>query len=316
MAAAGSSPGYASPSAQRPSTSIPQTNPYANELSGSSWGGYSTSAQPYINNSAAGQAYTNSQQTGPYRGGLLTNYSNANIDQVNAAAGDSDTDVAGAAAAEKQLEAEATGDTGVSGAEQQALLNMYEGRIGQKNALASQIQAQPGLLNQEQNQNKAASGSAIGQGLKETNQNFNNRGLLYSGNRVAGDQQVQNQGAATLASNMAGTAQDSANSLSAAESAYSSVDLASAQQQLTLANNAFSTASANNIARLQAMQQLGSGVGAAVGTIAGNGSTPSAGNPTSGWQPQQLQSPTIGQSYGGSTNYMGSITPESLQTGN
>lgn len=210
----------------------------------------------------------------------------------------SDPDVQGLQALTNEDAAARSGQNqGVDFAHNSALESVYQGRIGEKNALSEQISGEPGLLNQEQDLNKATSGAALTSGLKNTRQNFNNRGLLYSGMRQGGEAGVQQQGAANLASAIAGTARDSANKQAAAESAYASVDLASSQDQLNRASNAFDTANANNIARLQAMQQLGSGAGAVAGTIAG-GYSPSGTNPTTGWTPKKLQQPELGSSYG------------------
>ncbi len=252
---------------------------------GQTAGEFQNQMQLGYNNSDAGKSYFASQQSGPYRGGLLTNF--GDNDTSRAAAADSDPDVAGAAAAMGQM---THGDSGTNHNEQAALYNTYLGRIGEKNTLANQIQSEPGLLNQEQDLNKSVSGQAMGQGLKNTRQNYNNRGLLYSGAREGGEEAVKTQGASNLAQAMAGTARDSANRTSTAQNAYAAVDLASAQDQLNRATNAFDTANANNIARTQAMQQLGSGLGQAAGTIAGSwGNTTPAVSPTTGWQPEQLQ---------------------------
>jgi hypothetical protein len=184
---------------------------------------------------------------------------------------------------------------GMDTAASQALENMYTGRIGEKNSLAQQIAGSDSQLTQQQDLNKAAAGSAVGQGLKNTRQNFNDRGLLYSGAREGGEAAVKAAGASQLATSMAGTARDAANSKTAAENAYASVDLATQQANLNLSNQAFDTASANNIARLQATQQLAGGVGTAIGTIAGSQSPsgPSYQNPAGG----------LGSSYAPNGNY-------------
>lgn len=274
------------------------TGPWAGEP------GFYQAVQSGAQNSAQGQAYSQSQAAqinNPYRGGLMTSF--ADPETAAAASYDPDSDVASLAALTNEDTSARNGqDSGVDFAHNSALENVYKGRIGEKNSLAEQIGAAPGLLNQQQDVNKAVSGQALGQGLKETRQNYNNRGLLYSGAREGGEQSVKNQGASDLAQSMAGTARDSANSLTAAQNAYASVDLAAQQQTLNLAQTSFDTANANNIARLQAMQQLGSGVGAAAGSIAGsyNPSTPS---PTTSWQPEQLQQPQIGSQYSNQTSY-------------
>ncbi len=245
-------------------------------------------------NTPQGRAYMNSQQSGPYRGGLLTDYRGsadtfvAGGDAVmknNAALGDADSDVRGAAAAQNQLDSETQGNTGVSNAEQMALLNMYKGRIGLKNSLSEQIGGADDMVKQEQDLERAAAGSAVGQGIKTTRQNYNGRGLLYSGMREGGEQNIRQAGAAQLASSMASSAREGANAKSAAQNAYASVDLANQQEMLQRSNEAFDTANANSIARRQAMQQLGAGLGAAAGSFAGSQSStgPTYQNPASGF---------------------------------
>ncbi len=197
---------------------------------------------------------------------------------------------------------------GMDTAESQALFDMYSGRIAEKNSLAEQISGSDSQLRQQQDLNKAAAGSAVGEGLKHTRENYNDRGLLYSGARQGGEAAVRTAGASQLATSMAGTARDAANSKTAAQNAYASVDLASRQDSLNRANAAFDTASANNIARLQAMQQLGSGLGSAAGSIMGSRSSsgPSSQNPASGWSPSSdgsFNAPQMGSQYNPNGNY-------------
>lgn len=177
-----------------------------------------------------------------------------------------DSDVRNARAA--YLEA-TNPNEGTSSPEKMALYNMYKGRIMQKNALAEQINSAADILNQTQSGLRSEANDALTQGLKNTKQNFNRRGLLYSGAREAGEGAVRAGVAGQLASGITGSNRESANSVQAAENAYGAVDLAGAQQQIDIANHAFDTAKANNIARLQAMQQLGQGVGSALGTYFG-----------------------------------------------
>lgn len=158
---------------------------------------------------------------------------------------------------------------GVSFAEDQAKLDMYRGRIGMKNSLAERIAQSQGMLGNAVDDINLEGSAALDSGVKNTKRNFNQRGLLYSGMREGGEQQVRGAVAGQLAKGIAGARRDSANSTAAAKSAYGAVDLANQQESLRQANMAFDTANANNIARLQAMQQLGHGVGYAGGMIAG-----------------------------------------------
>ncbi len=164
---------------------------------------------------------------------------------------------------------QSTRNPGTSNAEQQGLINMYQGRIGQKNALGQMIANNSGQESSAEGNLKASINSELGQGLRNTRENFNNRGLLYSGARVGGEQAVRSGAASAMASGIAGTKQDYANAKTSAQDAYAQVDLAQQQQTVQMASDAFNTANANSIARMQAAQALGSGVGSAAGTLAG-----------------------------------------------
>ncbi len=253
-------------------------------------------------NSIQGQQYYAKQQSGPYRGGLLTDFRGSNALDSNSFGGsggatnlialtDQDSDVRGAAAAQNELDKESAGDTGVSNAEQMAILNGYKARIGLKNSLSEQIGGSDAQTKSELDAEKAISGSAVGQGIKTTRTNYNGRGLLYSGMREGGEQNIRQAGASQLASSMAATTREGANAKTAAQNAYASVDLANQQEMLQRSNEAFDTASANSIARRQALQQLGAGVGGAMGSIVGSSSPsgPSYQNPANGYEFNGLQ---------------------------
>ncbi len=237
-------------------------------------------------------AQAQTQSNSPYRGGLQTSFTGdqAGVYQgywgggggTSYGAKSDDPDVLEAQRLTNENWASAHGQNeGVNAAYNNSLINKYATRIGLKNNLSDEINQAPDQLNQAQDQNKLAAGQAVGQGLKNTRENFNSRGLLYSGAREGGEQAVQSAGASQLARSMAGTKQDSENSVKSAKAAYASVDLANQQDTLNRANQAFDTANQNNIARLQAMQQLGSGVGQAVGTIAGSYYNPTPNAPVS-----------------------------------
>lgn len=209
----------------------------------------------------------------PYQTNLPTNFDNftgeGSLDRyndVNKQYG-SDSDVSGALRAGWELQNK---NAGTSGAEQQALLNMYRTRIGIKNELGSQIASNPEQLQMAKDNLNQSAGAALEQGTRNTRQNFNSRGLLYSGMRQGGEQSVRGAVAGQLASGTAAAERGAKTSLEAAKSAYASVDLANQQEALKMAHDAFDTANANNIARLQAMQTLGEGVGRSTGLLAGN----------------------------------------------
>ena len=194
-----------------------------------------------------------------------------------------DPDVRGAQAAYNQF---ASPDAGTSRAEQQALLNMYTGRLKTKNALGQEINQNPTLEGQSAENLMNEANNTAAQGVNKTRSNFAQRGLLFSGARQGAEQQVRSNVGSALSSGLSENTRDYTNATEAAKTAYGSVDLANAQQSLDLANQAYATATQNNIARLQAMQQLGGGIGAAAGTIAGNNSYYGT-NPTANWSPGQ-----------------------------
>ncbi len=233
--------------------------------------------------------------TNPYRGGLQTNFQDTTLHE-SFDGGDrttyntslsSDPDVRQAQSLSNQLAHPNEGmDQGAMGAQ----LNMLKGRIGIKNSLGETIGANATQESNAEQNVKEQAHATLGQGLSNTRNNYNSRGLLYSGMREGGEQAVRGAVAGQMASGLAGTKQDYANSLSTAQNAYASVDLANQQDTLNRANQAFDTANQNTIARAQAMQQLGGGVGMAIGTIAGSRSSSTQPSSTGYYQtPQDVQ---------------------------
>lgn len=209
-----------------------------------------------------GSGYTYDNQT--YAGkdeGNLQRYQNMARQYAD------DPDVAGAMRAGWELQ---NRNAGTSGAEQTALLRMYQSRIGLKNTLGERIAKAPYELQMAKDLVNQTGSEALQEGTKNTRQNYNSRGLLYSGMRQGGEQKVRGAVAAQTARGIAGAERDVANTVSAAKNAYMNIGLQQQQEQLQAANQAFEVASANNIARLQAMQQLGQGLGSAAGMIYGN----------------------------------------------
>lgn len=222
---------------------------------------------------------TNREYNTPY-----TPFQNQNLEQGNYSG---DPDVQAAAGLSREMQNARQGqDQGVDFSADQAALNMYTARINQKNSLGQAINANPSQMGSAQENLRQQSNQSLGQGINSTRSNYNSRGLLYSGLREGGEAQIKNAVSGNLASAEAGTTADYQNSMAAEKTAYGSVDLASAAQNIQMATDAYNTASQNNIARLQAMQQLGTGVGKAAGTVAGGYANPA---------------PTGGQWYGGGT---------------
>lgn len=142
-------------------------------------------------------------------------------------------------------------------------------RSGLNQALAGQGEqqrAEEDLIKQEANQ-------ALGSGIKSTRENFNRRGLLFSGLREGGEQKVRSGVAAQTAQNLGGVAKDYANLADSRKQALASLELQNAQQMQQMADQAFETTNRNNIARRQAYQQLGQGIGAAAGSYYGSRTT-------------------------------------------
>ncbi len=209
----------------------------------------------------------------PYRGGLMTNFDwlknvntmgvgGYNYDQANrmlAQAGQNDRDVSGAAAAyNERLHPLA----GTNSAEQAALYDMYMGRINQRNSLAEQIQNTEGEgKNAAIHDIYGEATRALGQGLKKTRENYNSRGLLYSGLREGGEGAMRAAVGSKLSSDIAGTNREMANSAEKAKQAYAAVGLQNQKEMIDLANQAYDTVSRNAVARAQAYQQFAGGLG-------------------------------------------------------
>lgn len=213
-----------------------------------------------------------------YQGGLQTNFANnstrstygMNRGQINNYDTSTSSDPDVIEAQRLTNESADPNNVGVDHRFNQALINKYKSRIGLKNSLAERIASSKQELGMAKDSVSGAANQALDEGTRNTRHNFNQRGLLYSGMREGGEQSVRGAVAGQYAKGMAGAERDVANSNDAAKAAYAAVDLENQQETLKMANAAFDTAHANNIARLQAMQQLGQGVGYAGGLLAGN----------------------------------------------
>jgi hypothetical protein len=203
------------------------------------------------------------QQTGgTFRGGLQTEFGPGQYSN------DPDADVREAQGAQRFLDAGIYGDmrTVVESRRARAISN-----INTKNALAEQIAtAEGGMKSGALHDVYGEATRALNQGLKKTNENYNNRGLLYSGLREGGEQKVRAGVGAKLSSDIASTNREMSNVAAKAKAAYAQVGLQNQQQTIELANQAFETASRNNVARLQAYQQFWGGLGQAAGTYFGS----------------------------------------------
>ena len=263
-------------------------------------------------------SYAGTQSTDPYRSGLQTSFQGqfdpSSSHNFTTYANDSDADVRQAQSLQNQLSQAVTGHD--PGADQRALaaqLDAVKSRIGLKNALGSSIAANAGQEGQAEDVIRGNANQALGQGIKNTNQNYNNRGLLYSGMREGADNDVRANVASNMASDLAGTKREYANLKESQEQAYASVGQIQQQQNIDRANQVFDTVNQNNIARAQAYQQLYGGLGQVAGmaysaygspggtTINGaNTANPSSySNVTS----STLSMPEVGSQYASTGNY-------------
>jgi len=156
----------------------------------------------------------------------------------------------------------------------QSGLRTMDAKSQLRQGLLSSIEDMPGSYTDETNLLKQEANTALGEGVSNTRKNYNNRGMLYSGLRESGENSVKSNVASSLAKGMAGTTRDYQQTLDKRKQALASIGLQQQQQALEQASQAFEMTTRNNVARAQAMQQLGEGVGRAYGSYARRGSEP------------------------------------------
>lgn len=188
-----------------------------------------------------------------YRAAILQRYLRGEgglQNQVKSYAGDLNTDVARSA------------------------MNNLLARASQRRGMKQQLSGLSALQGQEELLLKREAENAVGQGVKNTRQNFNRRGLLYGGMREGGEDQVRAQGAATLSRNLAESRQDYANQSDALKRSIATLGLQAQQESQQRLAQVQESAVRNQIARLQAYQQLGEGLGYAGGYYFGSQGKP------------------------------------------
>lgn len=153
----------------------------------------------------------------------------------------------------------------------QTAMNKYLAQAGQRREMKGQLAGLGEVQGREERLLTNEANRAVDQGVKRTRENMNRRGLLYGGMREGGEAQVRAQGAATLSANLAGARRDYANQADAIKKSIASIGLANQQQQLEMANQVMESNMRNAIARRQAYQQLGEGVGYAAGAYFNRG---------------------------------------------
>lgn len=223
---------------------------------------------------------------GPYAGNLRTSFN------PYEATGSNDADVlAVQRRTNENADALAGRDRGVSFAANNAIIAAAMGRINLKNQLGTSIGKNAQMEGEAIEGIKDTARRSVDAGVKKTRQNYNSRGLLYSGMREGGESGIKSAAASGLAGDISRTKGDYANLLDQQKQAYAQVGLQQQQQQVESANLAFETATRNSVARAQAYQQLASGVGQAAGYYYGSqrdkpqetASTTAPVNPASSW---------------------------------
>ncbi len=211
---------------------------------------------------------------GPTTGGAGWEYS-ANL--TNAADPDYDADLYRASILQRYLRGERgldhnvrayAGDLNENVA--QSAMQTFLTRASERRGLKGSLNQLGGMQKNEERLLEQEADSAVGAGVKATRQNYNQRGLLYSGMREGGEQGVKAQGAATLASGLAGTKQDYAKKADATRQAIAQLGLQSQKESQERLAAVQEQSMRNNISRMQAYQQLGEGVGYAAGNYYGN----------------------------------------------
>ncbi len=250
-----------------------------------------------------------SQSNQQYRGDLQTDFQgryDSPGGNFNSYQNDSDADVRHAQEMTSVLsQARAGLNPGVDSNAVAAQLSAIKARIGIKNSLGQAIGSNDAREGQSEDILRGEAGDALNQGVKNTNQNYNSRGLLYSGMREHGVNDVKSGVASNLASGLAGTKQEYSNLKSKQQQAYASVGQAQQAEQVALANQTFETVNQNNIARQQAYQQLAGGVGQVAGMMYGGKSSstsaPAGYNNPSSYS--QVNSSTLSMPQQGSQQY-------------
>lgn len=133
-----------------------------------------------------------------------------------------------------------------------------------------------GLKEQAGNQIQNEGNLALESGLKHNNQDFNRRGLLYSGLREAGETGVKGRVASTMANQRSQSNQDLGKMATAKYTKAAQVGLQGYQDAVNREAEIEGINLQNQVARAQAMQQLGNTAGYAAGAYYGSRGTPSS----------------------------------------
>lgn len=161
----------------------------------------------------------------------------------------------------------------LNGADQRTALSQMSAiqqRGNLRSGLQSAINDAPGQMEDELGLLRNQASDNLNKGIRSTRKNYSDRGLLYSGIRQGAEASKRNEAASTLASNEAGVRQDFANLTDKRKQAIASLGMDSQNRSLELADQALESSMRNRVARLQAMETLAGGLGAAAGTYYGS----------------------------------------------
>lgn len=150
-------------------------------------------------------------------------------------------------------------------------LRSYEANLrnmsAQRQALQNSRKELPQMLQDEKGILKQEADAALESGIRKTRQNYNQRGMLYSGLREGGEQTVKGRVASALAEQTAGANRDSSLRAEAQRAQEASIGLQTARENQLRAEQIFDQSMRNQVARRQALQALGEGVGYAASSI-------------------------------------------------
>lgn len=142
-----------------------------------------------------------------------------------------------------------------------------------------------GLKTQAGNQIQSEGDLALQSGVKHNNQDFNRRGLLYSGLREAGETGVRGRVASTMATQRAQSNQDLTKMGTAKYTKAAQVGLQGYQDAVNREAEIEGVNLQNQVARAQAMQQLGQTAGYGIGAYYGSRQTPASNGINSNYTP-------------------------------
>lgn len=135
------------------------------------------------------------------------------------------------------------------------------------------LQDMPGLQKAASSQIEQEGSLAEKSGIKRTRQNYNRRGLLYSGLREAGEQGVRGQVASTMAQQKAQSNKELTDMAQAKVNKAAQAGLQGYQDSVNREAEIAGINLQNQVARTQAMQALGQTVGYGAGTYLGSRSS-------------------------------------------